>query len=77
MGTHLKIFFLALFLSSSSLAMNAQQPPVPTVQQQIEIREATECEQKVMDYEKKLDEHPNSPYFKFMLRLWEKRCPNR
>lgn len=77
MKTILKVLFLALFLNGSAVAMNAQQVEVPTVQQQLEIRGATECELKVRKYEEKLQENPNSPYFKFMYNLWDKRCPNR
>lgn len=73
----LKVITLSLFLVGQSVAMDTQQAPVPTVQQQIEIREATECEQKVSHYREKVNEHPNSAYYKFMYKLWNNRCPDK
>jgi len=76
MKTLLKVLLLSFFLCGETLAMNAQQPPVPTVQEQVQVQEVTTCEKKVAHYKKKLDEHPNSPYYQFLYNLWTKRCPD-
>lgn len=75
----LNIFLLSLTLLCSPIAAmdSSQQMQVPTIQQQIQIRDATECEQRVMYYHEQLVQHPNSPYFKFMYNLWFKRCPDK
>lgn len=77
MKTLIKILFLSIILCGAAQAMNAKEYEVPSVQQQLDLREATECEQKVMKYRKKLKDHPKSPYYKFMFNLWYKRCPTQ
>ena len=72
----LNAFFLSIVLCGPVVAMNAQQVPVPTVQQQVEIRQATECEQKVRHYRELKETKPN-PYVNFMFNLWYKRCPDK
>ena len=73
----LKAFFLSIILCGPVMAMGGkQQIHVPTVQQQIEIREATECEQKVRHYRELKETKPNA-YVNFMFNLWYKRCPDK
>jgi hypothetical protein len=74
----LKAFILSFILCGPTIAANApqQQIHVPTVQQQMEIREATECEQKVRHYRELKETKPNA-YVHFMFNLWYKRCPDK
>ena len=48
-------------------------PPLP-VQKQLEFNLTLECREKLEYYKQKIDDHKIDAYYKFMYRVWERRC---
>jgi hypothetical protein len=48
-----------------------QQAPV---QQRLQLKEMDECEMQLRYFSEKVEENPDEPYFKFMLKKWGSRC---
>lgn len=67
----IRILILSIALSLSVPVMSSD---IPSVKQRLHERQNNRCYENLERYKREVKRHPNSPYYKFMFKKWQKKC---